>query len=584
MASSAIDLDPTSSDDDAAPAPAPARVLTQEEKRLQEKREKRERQQAEVVTLSSDENEPTFKHARTIQAQAQASDAGASRRDEAVASRAAEDKAAVASRAELKLKLEAEQAEAEENVKRLKEVSAQAAKQEAASVKAATEAEEEREQEASAEAGARANAQGAKAEADEREARVDGARSKFEAARAELEAAQGQFAEARGWQSALERAAAGARTSLSQAESTSREAKEAAERCGAEAKAAEAAEASAVAAAAEAVLRTDAASSPAWFSMVTVFTHEDLLELILHHGGLEFLLVVASVCRSFRDATASASLWRSLGPPGSTGAPHVAGGGAAGGNPVGRQQGVISSDWSSRELYRGLWLSERWASGKVTPAASVVRLCAARPAGDVRKLQVKINSAACSSQYVCLGGADASIQCFNLEGQHTHDLAGHNKAVRVLEACERGGETWLASAAGEDSVRLWRLHALGASAGGAFAYGRLNFMFSLAQAGGNTHPAALQFFKAAAQPVPPVILTDGNGYASLVQWRPDGDPVVTPCVDTDTDMTDTHAHAHSCSCACPGASVLYVYEYVPGGLRVHRLLPPACRSTLAVPQ
>ena len=52
--------------------------------------------------------------------------------------------------------------------------------------------------------------------------------------------------------------------------------------------------------------------------------------------------------------------------------------------------------------------------------------------------QVKINSAACSSQYVCLGGADASIQCFNLEGQHTHDLAGHNKAVRVLAACERG--------------------------------------------------------------------------------------------------------------------------------------------------
>ena len=95
-ASSAIDLNPTSSDDD-DDAPAPARVLTQEEKRLQEKREKRERsireqQEAEVITLSSDDEEHTLKHARTTQAQAPASDAGASGSDEAAA---AEDEAAL---------------------------------------------------------------------------------------------------------------------------------------------------------------------------------------------------------------------------------------------------------------------------------------------------------------------------------------------------------------------------------------------------------------------------------------------------------------------------------------------------------
>ena len=230
---------------------------------MREKREKRERfeierQQAkakDVITLSSDEDEPTLKHARTTQAQSLASDAGASGSDEAVAARAAEDEAAVASKAakeeELKLKLEAEQTEAEEKAKRLKKVSVKVAKQEAALVQAVTKAEEEREQEARSEAGARANAQGAKAEADEKEARVD-------ELRAELAAAQGQFAEAYARQEKQERAAAGAKASLSQAESTSREAKEAAERCGAEAKAAEA---EAVAAAAEAVLRANAASA-----------------------------------------------------------------------------------------------------------------------------------------------------------------------------------------------------------------------------------------------------------------------------------------------------------------------------------
>ena len=58
----------------------------------------------------------------------------------------------------------------------------------------------------------------------------------------------------------------------------------------------------------------------------------------------------------------------------------------------------------------------------------------------------------------------------------------HTKAVRVLEACERGGETWLASAAAEYSVRLWRLTEGRVSAGGALAYGRLSYMFSMAQA------------------------------------------------------------------------------------------------------
>ena len=258
-----MNLNPTSSDDDAAPAPAPS-VLAPEEKRSREKQEKRERFEIErrqakakdVITLSSDEDEPTLKHARTTQAQSLASDAGASGSDEAVAARAADVASRAAEEAELKLKLEAE-----EKVKRLKTVTAQAAKQAAASVKAVTKAEEEREQEARSEAGARANAQGAKAEADEKEARVDGARSKFEAARAEFAAAQGQFAEAYARHEKQERAALGAKASLSQAESTSREAKEAAERCGAEAKAAEAAEASAVAAAAEAALRANAASA-----------------------------------------------------------------------------------------------------------------------------------------------------------------------------------------------------------------------------------------------------------------------------------------------------------------------------------
>ena len=87
-----------------------------------------------------------------------------------------------------------------------------------------------------------------------------------------------------------------------------------------------------------------------------VFTDEDLLELILLQGGLELVLVAASVCRIFRAVAAAPSLWRSLG---SAGAPPAA-------------SAPVSADTSTRELYRERWESERWASGSVTPAASVV--------------------------------------------------------------------------------------------------------------------------------------------------------------------------------------------------------------------
>ena len=41
------------------------------------------------------------------------------------------------------------------------------------------------------------------------------------------------------------------------------------------------------------------------------------------------------------------------------------------------------------------------------------------------------------------------------------------------------------------------------------------------QAGSSTHPAALQFFRAAANGPPRTLFTDGQGYASVVTWRPE---------------------------------------------------------------
>lgn len=261
------------------------------------------------------------------------------------------------------------------------------------------------------------------------------------------------------------------------------------------------------------------AGSAARAAAEAVFTDVDLLELILFQGGVSVVLASGAVSKTFRDAAAAPSLWRSLnGEP----AEPVAAAGSSG----------PSAD--ARERFRRRWEGDRWAAGACTPSSELLNLTPARDAGDARKLLVKINSAACSSGHVCLGGADAMVQCFDLQGRHVHTLEGHTSAVRVLESCEHCRETWLASAAADaktGKILLWRLSNPRVPAS-LENCGKMSFMFSLVSATSATGltisgPASLQFFRGSDLPVPTLLLCRGMGDASVVEWRPDGSPRVS---------------------------------------------------------
>ena len=251
-------------------------------------------------------------------------------------------------------------------------------------------------------------------------------------------------------------------------------------------------------------------------AVTEVLDDEDLLELILLQGGVGVVLASGAVSKSFRDAAAAPSLWRSL-----NGEPA---------EPSAAADSGPSAD--ARERFRRRWEGERWAAGACVPSSELLNLTPARDAGDARKLAVKINSASCSSRYVCLGGADSMVQCFDLQGRHVHTLEGHTSAVRVLESCEHGGggETWVASAAADaktGKILLWRMSnpRVPASLDNC---GKMSFMFSLVSAAGLgtvSGPASLQFFRGSAQPAPPLLLCRGMGDASVVEWRPDGTPL-----------------------------------------------------------